>query len=184
MYRNIFKDIKLLDLINEIIDSVPPEESVPIGNFLSQYSGNLFLSKFDHWIKEKKHIKFYYRYMDDCVILSKNKESLHGLVKEIKIFLNNMKLNLKSNYQVASIAIRGIDFVGYRFFYNYILLRKRVKIAMKRKMKYIRKNINTLYEPLRKRIVCIFYSYYGLMLHCDSKKLFKKYMKDLQPHLL
>ena len=52
-YANLFKDDELLDLIYEIIDSVTPEEGVPIGNFLSQFSGNIYLSDFDHMMKEE-----------------------------------------------------------------------------------------------------------------------------------
>ena len=58
-YCRLFKDKDILDVIFEIIDSVPPNEGVPIGNLLSQYSGNLYLSSFDHWMKEVLHVKHY-----------------------------------------------------------------------------------------------------------------------------
>lgn len=48
LYFRIFKDEDLLELIFKIIDSLPPEDGIPIGNFLSQYSGNLFLTPLDH----------------------------------------------------------------------------------------------------------------------------------------
>lgn len=43
---------------------------VPIGNYLSQYFANLYLSELDHLCKEELKCKFYYRYADDIVILS------------------------------------------------------------------------------------------------------------------
>ena len=58
-YRKIFKDKDLLWLIDEIIDSTSSDVGIPIGNYLSQYSGNFYLSSFDHWIKEVKNVKYY-----------------------------------------------------------------------------------------------------------------------------
>ena len=117
-YRRIFKDKNLLWLIDEITDSVEMSEGtgIPIGNYLSQWSANIFLSDFDHWLKEAKHCKYVFRYMDDVVILSNSKDELHALLKEIKTYLNNIKLELKGNYQVFPVDVRGIDFLGYRIF--------------------------------------------------------------------
>ena len=55
-YRRLFKDKDLLWLLDEIIDSTPGDTGIPIGNYISQYSGNFYFSQFDHWIKENKHI--------------------------------------------------------------------------------------------------------------------------------
>ena len=60
--RKKIKDIRLFKLLDEIIDSAP---GVPIGNYLSQFLANLYLSYFDHWMKEDKRVKYYYRYADD-----------------------------------------------------------------------------------------------------------------------
>lgn len=79
-FRRIFKDEELLWLLDEIIDSVSTskesdgEVGIPIGNYLSQYCGNLYLSSFDHWLKEEKHIKYVFRYMDDIVIFGRTKK--------------------------------------------------------------------------------------------------------------
>lgn len=71
--RRKIKDTRVLKLLDEIIDSAP---GVPIGNYLSQYFANLYLAYFDHWIKECKKIKYYFRYADDIVIFSKDKRGL------------------------------------------------------------------------------------------------------------
>lgn len=63
--------------------------------------------------------------MDDIVILDTYKDKLHKYVKEIEKFLSdNLKLSLKSNWQIFPTYKRGIDFVGYRIFYDKVLLRK------------------------------------------------------------
>lgn len=123
---------KTLALLNEIIHST--EKGLPIGNYISQYAANLYLSYFDHWIKESQGAKYYFRYCDDMVFLSPNKESLHTLLSNIKAYcLENLKLEIKSNYQIFPVQSRGIDFVGYKFFHTHTLIRKSIKQNMMRK---------------------------------------------------
>ncbi len=66
LIRRKIKDIDFLWLLDEIIDSSP---GVPIGNYLSQYFANYYLTRFDHWLKEVKGVKYCFRYCDDIVIL-------------------------------------------------------------------------------------------------------------------
>lgn len=124
------KDKDLLWLLGEVIDSAA---GVPIGNYLSQYFANLYLAYFDHWIKEEKGVKYYYRYADDIVILTETKEELHLLFAKIQDYLaTNLDLKIKGNYQVFPVEDRGIDFVGYRFWHTHTLLRKRIKKTLLR----------------------------------------------------
>lgn len=81
-YHRIFKDEGLLWYLDLNITK-SPDTGIPIGNYLSQFSGNFYLSPFDHWIKEVKGVKYYYRYMDDIVILHSSKEYLQELKWEI-----------------------------------------------------------------------------------------------------
>lgn len=176
MYKKMFKDNDLLWLLNEIIDSVEMSEDtgIPIGNYLSQWSANLFLSGLDHWLKETKQCKYVFRYMDDVVILSSSKEELHKLLKELKEYLDNIKLELKDNYQIFPTNIRGIDFLGYRIFKNYILLRKSTCKNFKRKMRKISKK--NAYE-LNFHDNCSVQSYLGWLKWCNSYRLQNKYIK-------
>lgn len=159
LLRKKIKDKKLLNLLDEIIDSA---DGLPIGNYLSQYFANFYLTYFDHWIKEEKAVKYYFRYADDMVILSDNKPYLHGILAAIKQYLNdNLKLEVKQNYQVFPVAARGIDFVGYKFYHTHTLLRKSIK---KRLCKAV----------ARKKGKSTLAAYYGWAKWCDSKNLLKK----------
>ena len=89
--RQKIKDKRLLALLDEIIDSVDDEKGVPIGNYLSQYFANLVLAYFDHWLKETKRVKYYWRYADDIVILAPNKEYLHALLCDIRVYLRGLR---------------------------------------------------------------------------------------------
>jgi len=156
--RRKFKDNDLLWLLDEIIDS---SEGIPIGNYLSQYFANFYLTAFDHWIKETKKVKYYFRYADDIVILTDKKNDLHILLSEIKQYLNdNLKLQVKGNYQVFPVSKRGIDFVGYVFYHTHTRLRKTIK---KRAAKAFTKN--------NKAVIA---AYMGWIMYCDSNHLLKK----------
>lgn len=129
------KDKQLNGLLCKIIDSIPGGVGVPIGSYLSQFLANFYLSYFDHWLKETVKIRYVIRYMDDVVILHSSKVFLHEVLAEIKTYLKmELKLELKGNYQTFPTAIRGVDFVGYRHFYGFKLLRKTTAKNFKRKM--------------------------------------------------
>lgn len=159
LLRRKIKDNDLLWLLDEIIDSTP---GLPIGNYLSQYFANFFLTYFDHWMKEEKRVKYYFRYADDLVILSGSKPYLHHLLAEIRAYMTNkLNLTIKDNYQVFPVDVRGIDFVGYVFRHTHTLLRKSIKQNFAR---MIVKNKNA--QSIA--------AYNGWAAHCDSKNLLKK----------
>jgi hypothetical protein len=165
LLRKKFKDQDLVWLLDEIIDSA---DGLPIGNYLSQYFANFYLTYFDHWIKETMQVKYYFRYADDIIILSNNKPHLHQLLFEIKEYLNNnLKLSVKDNYQIFPVESRGVDFVGYVFYHTHIRLRKSIK---KRFAKAVSKTKN-------KATIA---SYNGWAKHCNSKHLLKKLVPNEQ----
>lgn len=170
--RRIIKCKRTLGLLDEIIDST--NTGMPIGNYLSQHLANLYLSGFDHWIKEEKGIKHYFRYSDDLVIIGNNKEGLHSLRIEICEYLSKeLKLTIKNNWQVFPIEFRGIDFLGYRFYPGYTLLRKSIALKFKRKMRKLSKG-DTKHQAALSSIV----SYYGWLCHANTLNLRRKYITD------
>lgn len=159
LLRKKFKDQDLLWLLDEIIDST---SGLPIGNYLSQYFANFYLSYFDHWIKEQQKVKHYFRYADDLVLLAPNKAQLHQLLVSIRQYMaEELKLSIKSNYQIFPVSARGIDFVGYVFYHTHTRLRKSIK---KRFGRAVSRNRNSTSIN----------SYKGWAKHCDSKHLLKK----------
>jgi len=169
--RRKIKDKRLLSLLDEIIDSA---EGVPIGNYLSQYFANLYLAYFDHWLKEKKGVKFYFRYADDIVILHRDKLHLHGLLREIRTYLSdNLKLQIKSNWQIFPVASRGIDFVGYVFYQTHTKLRKSIKQRLCRRLARINKR-KIITEKEFEQSIC---PWWGWAKYCDSRHLINKLSK-------
>ncbi len=172
--KSIRRQIKCeptLALLDEIIDSAP---GLPIGNYLSQHLANLYMSCFDHWIKEVKRVKHYYRYSDDIVILGYDKADLHILRRWICEYLaTELKLDVKDNWQVFLIASRGIDFLGYRFYHGYTMLRKAIALRFKRKMRVISKGKQTCRSALSS-----FVSYYGWMCHANTLNLRRAHISE------
>jgi len=129
--RKKIKDPKLLRLLDEVIDST---DGIPIGNYLSQFFANLFLSELDHLAKQKWGCRYYFRYADDIVIFSGKKSELFGVYSKINAYLCTVNLRLKPNWQVFPIESRGVDFLGYVFRHTHTRLRKATKKKMCRRM--------------------------------------------------
>lgn len=169
--RKKIKDKRLLNLLDEIIESA---QGVPIGNYLSQFFANLYLTYLDHWIKEQKKVRYYFRYSDDIVILGRDKQELRNLLYDIQNYLNNkLKLSFKDNWQIFKVDSRGIDFVGYRVFHTHTLLRKRIKKRFCKKINKLNKKQN-LDKDTYKQKIC---SYIGWIKYCNGRNLLNKMSK-------
>lgn len=116
-------------------------------------------------------MKHYFRYMDDIVIFGSSKEELHALKREIDVyFMRELRLTIKGNWQVFPSYVRGVDFVGYRTFLNYTLLRKSSCTNFKKKMVAIREKTASG-QMMNYSEWCSVNSYKGWLKHCDSYRL-------------
>lgn len=194
--RRKIKDGRLLALLDEIIDSnintdIPIRNfvtdpntgdlvatslnGVPIGNYLSQYFANLFLAYFDHWLKEEKRVKYYWRYADDIVVLAPDKESLHALLRDIRAYMKRLQLKVKRNHQVFPVDARGIDFLGFVFYHDHTLLRKSIKQNLCRRVAKLNKRKKQPTKAAYKQAIC---SWWGWCKYSDSIHLFDKLSKS------
>lgn len=187
LLRGQIKDEKLLSLLDIIVDSGP---GIPIGNYLSQYFGNIVLNPFDHWIKEEKRVRHYFRYCDDFIAIHPCKQFLHDLRFEIEKELCSIDLQLKGNWQVFPVSVRGIDFLGYRFWPTRTKLRKTTLRNFERRLKCRRMTLN---QALRVRNYIG--TYKGWLKYCDSRGFrrsrvlpvrnrYRNYLKRLRRRLL
>ena len=170
MLKHKFKDVRLLKLLCQIIDST--EEGLPIGNVTSQWFANFYLQGLDHYIKEKLHAKYYVRYMDDMVILGSNKRKLGKMKAAIEQYLHNIGLELNSKWQKFKTDSRGIDFLGYRFFHYKTILRRSIMLRISRKVRKVYKK-----KSYNKHNCMAIISYLGWIKHSDSYQLYQKWIK-------
>lgn len=164
--RRKIKDARLLRLLDEIIDSAP---GLPIGNYLSQSFANVYLAYFDHFVKEVLGVRYYFRYVDDIVILSDSKDALRGYLAAMREELAGLRLEVKGNWQVYPVEARGVDFLGFVFRHGYVRLRKRIKHNIFRALKHARKVCKTAAE-IRLAVA----SYIGWLKYTNSINLTNK----------
>ncbi len=108
---------------------------MPLGNLTSQFFANVYLNELDYFVKHQLKVKYYIRYVDDFVILHKSKEQLDEWKHKINEFLREkLKLELHPDKSKIISLSRGVDFVGFRNFYHFKLLRERNSRNMERKI--------------------------------------------------
>ncbi len=152
-------------LLKNIIASFHTDTQVgvglPLGNLTSQLFSNIYMNRFDQWVKHTLKAKHYIRYADDFVFLSGDKNYLKNLISQIQLFLQTkLKLSLHPDKLFLKTTASGIDFLGWVHFSNHMVIRTKTKQRMFRN---IQKSISK--ESLE--------SYFGLIKHGNSQKLRK-----------
>lgn len=181
MLDKVFKDQNLLTLLKEIVNSA---DGLPIGNYISQFLANFYLTFFDHWVKEVLRVKHYFRYADDIVILAESKEKLQQILVKIKRYLfKKLKLKVKGNSIVAPVDKQPIDFVGFVVTHGYTLIRKCIKQSLFRKIKILNDKYNkegpeAIPAFEYKQQIC---SWWGWFKYSNSRNLEKK-IKNIIPY--
>lgn len=169
-----------------LLKLIPPRKSLfgapcgkglPIGNYSSQFFANLYLNELDQFIKRKIKCGYYIRYVDDLVLLDKNREKLKFLKNNINLFLKeNLDLELNLNKIKLQSIGKGIDFLGYFAKLNYVLVRQKVVKRLKNKLYELNENGEGAKDS--KKILAIINSYYGHFSHAFSFNLRKDISED------
>ena len=122
--------------------------------------------------------------MDDVIILSDSKEKLHEVRKLMDQYLQTqLNLHLKDNWQVFPVDARGIDFIGFRCFHGYTLLRKRTyKRFTSGMLRILEKQENG--QLISYSEFCSANSYCGWLDMCDGNRLKEKYIVPIVPSLI
>ena len=160
---------------------IPPRKSLfesgenaglPIGNYSSQFSANLYLNELDQFVKRELKCRYYVRYVDDLILLDRDKENLRHWRNKINNFLEE-RLSLKLNLDKTKIQPidNGINFLGYFVKPDYVLVCRRVVSRLKNKLYFLNKNKKETLE-LNKTLATI-NSYYGHFKHAFSFNLRK-----------
>ena len=157
-----------------------------IGAMTSQFLAIFYLNDLDHFIKEKLHIKYYIRYMDDMLIFDVSKDLLKNVTKIIADELVKLKLKINPKSGIYKLS-NGISFLGY----SYKITNNKLKISYRKKTytKILKK-----LKKLRKNDMLKYYksyaSYYGYLNKINVQernfkmKIFDKYKyyKEKYPH--
>jgi len=161
-------------LLEEIIRSPGGHKNIPIGNYLSQYFANIYLNEFDHWLKERCGARYYIRYGDDGVILNSDRGYLVDLKSQIESYLHDkLALRINPKSRIIKVDVQGIDFLGYRTYRTYALLRKSSVERLKRKVEAI---VAHPEEFGPQHIIGSIVSILGWLSYCNSYNLANKYI--------
>jgi len=147
-------------------------KGLPIGNLTSQLFGNIYLNEFDHFIKRKLGCKYYGRYVDDIVIVHKNKECLKLIMQVIKSYLkDNLFLELHPKKVYLQHSSRGVSFLGT------FIKPHRIYIKNKTKGNFYKK-IQQFGSMSDSKFLASTNSYLGIMANFNTYKLRKNILEN------
>ena len=141
-------DENIIWLLEDVIESfTSPQPSperrggignvgLPLGNLTSQLFVNIYMNRFDQFVKHELKSKYYIRYADDFVIFSENRNYSEEQIDLIRKFLNKeLKLELHPDKVLLKTISSGVDFLGFVNFSDYRILRTKTKRRVMRKIK-------------------------------------------------
>lgn len=180
-YLEKYNDVEILGVANtdedemwmieKLIKEQPNDANIglPLGNQSSQWFALLYLNVIDRFVKEVLKIKGYIRYMDDMILIHRDKKYLQYCLKEIENkCTTELKLSLNKKTQIG-IVKNGIDFLGYRHILNENgSITRKLRASSKQRLK---RHLKTLKKLRDKKIVDDDYVYI-------RKNAFYNHIKD------
>ena len=158
--------------------TVPKTKGLPIGNLTSQLFANFYLNPFDHFVTEDCGMEFYGRYVDDFVIVHKDKQVLLDLIPKLRDFLKeNLMLTLHPKKVYLQHFSKGVKFVGAVVKPGRAYIANRTKgnfyAAIDKFNKLAAEDENYVKENAE-HFVSSINSYLGFMKHYSSYKIRRK----------
>ncbi len=136
--RGKIVDEKIMWLLTKIVSSfssTSPGVGLPLGNLTSQLLANVYLNELDQFVKQQLRVKYYIRYADDFVLLGRDRKELQKLLYVISDWLGKeLKLWLHLNKVSIATVASGVDFLGWKHFREYRVLRGVTRRRMLRKV--------------------------------------------------
>lgn len=166
MLCRIIKDPKMLNLLHMILQQ---SNGLPIGMLLSQLLANFYLSDTDFMLNSV----YLNRYADDVVKFFSNKRTAHREINRLQSLLANKQLTLKDNYQVYKTDKEMLDYMGFRFNHDKIILRRRIMINTNRDVLKWRKKKTY-------KTACSIMSHMGYIKNSDS---YQFYVTRIKPYV-
>ncbi|MDD4982595.1 MAG: reverse transcriptase/maturase family protein [Candidatus Portnoybacteria bacterium] len=141
---------------------------LPLGNLTSQLFVNIYMNRFDQFVKHKLKVKYYIRYADDFVILAENRKWPEEQIVLMREFLYcELKLELHPDKIFIKTLASGMDFLGLINFPEHRILRTKTR---KRMFKKIENKYNDWQGGLmlKDSLEQSLQSYFGMLKHCNG----------------
>ncbi|HUY77516.1 MAG TPA: reverse transcriptase/maturase family protein [Ktedonobacterales bacterium] len=108
---------------------------LPIGNQTSQFWANVYLHPLDQFVKSELRCPAYLRYVDDFLLFSDDKATLHRWKAQIIAFLaTKLRLTIHERESAVAPVTVGVPFLGFRVYPWHRLLRRRNGVAFARRL--------------------------------------------------
>lgn len=162
---------------------------LPIGNLTSQLFSNVYLDWLDKYIKKELKIKYYWRYVDDFVIIHPNKNELTKIIDKISQYLSqNLWLTLHPDKIYLQHFSKWVSFLWNIIKPNRNYTRKRTFWNFYKKIEKINKSFNLrpvsfLETGLRSKVLSPINSYLGFTKNTPSFKIRQKILLKLDKKL-
>lgn len=190
---------RTLALIDLIIDNSNPQEPVPdlfpgddlftpatrrkglpMGNLTSQFFANIYLSPFDHFVREELGIPAYLRYVDDFVLFAPDKDRLHRAKEAIRDYLaRELRLLLHPRKCEVSPVRDGITFLGQRIFLTHRRLRRENVQRLRRRLRLCVQQYHAR-KLSPEKLECRLNSWLGHARQADTWRLRRRILRDLR----
>ena len=155
---------------------------LPVGNYTNQVFANFYLNSMDHFIKHDLKVRYYGRYVDDFVLISRDKEKLKGLIPIIKKFLKkNLGLDIHPKKIYFQHFSKGLEFLGVLIKPYRKYVSSRVKNNFLQKIEVVNEKLSKkdFSKKEKKKLVSQINSYLGMLKHYDTYNLRLKFFKSL-----
>jgi len=165
------------------LQNARPGCGLPIGNLSSQFFANVYLDRLDQFVKHTLKAKRYLRYVDDFVLVHRDRAQLAEWQQQITDFLaRELQLRLKPDIRLRPLQ-DGIDFLGYIVRPSHTLVRRRVVTHARQAFTdWQRHNIRDgriCATPEQYRVIAATVaSYAGHLRHANSARLQQKLNRE------
>jgi len=175
---HLIKDKKILDLIKRTT-----RDGILIGSYCSQWFANTVLQPLDHIIRQELGVSHYVRYMDNFLLFSNRKRTLHKAIKRIQQWLSQHGLRLKSNWQVFPTSKRLPSALGYRYGRGYVLPKKKNLLRFRRACRRAYKRLVSG-KQIHYRMAAGILSRIGSLKHCKCFSAIAAHLSQVPMWLL
>jgi hypothetical protein len=117
-------------------DPVPAGCGLPLGGYLSHWSGGLYLDGLDHYVKRTLKIAAYQRYMDDCSLFSDDRAVLEDAREAIREWLwTKRRLTLNPRRLAVQPTAQPSTYLGFRVSRSGLLPGPKAKRRLKQRLR-------------------------------------------------
>ena len=134
--RQVYDTVLARDTLGLDRHPIGADRGLPLGSYLSQWSGTFYLDGMDHYIKRVLKVQAYLRYMDDFVLFGNSQTQLSEARDAIKHWLwDQRRLMLNAKHLGSHPTSQPGAFLGYRISRGGITPRRKLRRRMKQRIR-------------------------------------------------